>query len=303
MAKLKFDPQTPLYTGDAAPWKIEQLPQVLDRLHAAGKPVVVFVHGRGKEPNKSLKGASFTKGLAVPKIELGYNASVLMFNWDSAFPGIAFFDRNRALANVPAGARSLGKLLAGIKDYRQANPAHAAPMLLVHSMGSIVVQHAVEDGLWPAGDAIFRCVVLSQPDADDVNHEGWLERLATQESVFVTMNSGDHVLKHSNDARPPGRHALGLGTDQPLAAHARYIDLSGMGPVGSDMDKDHEVFGKGAMNGQVHVCQFFEQALLGLDVMLDPAVNVQTVQRDVVYQLRVRFDASAPCLRQPNLPK
>ena len=73
--------------------------------------------------NKSLQGGTIVKGLAVPKIELGYNASVLMFNWDSAFPFGNFLDRDRALGNMPAAAISLGKLLSGIKDYRQANPA------------------------------------------------------------------------------------------------------------------------------------------------------------------------------------
>ena len=301
MAKLKFNVDTPVYTSDATPWRMEQLPQVLDRLYAAGKPVVVFVHGRGKEPNKSLKGASFTQGLAVAKIELGYNASVLMFNWDSAFPGLSFLDRSRPLGNAPAGAKSLVLLLAGIKSYRQTHPAHPDPVLLVHSMGSIVVQHAVQDGLWPAGEAVFRRVVFSQPDADDVDHAVWLDRLAAQEPVFVTMNNDDHVLRHSNNARPAGRHALGLGTMQPLAAHARDIDLTGMGAVGSGEDKDHEVFGKGAMNGQVYVCQFFEQALKGADVVLDTDTNVESIERGVVYRIKAKFDPSAPCLKLPKL--
>ena len=168
-------------------------------------------------------------------------------------------------------------------------------------MGSIVVQHAVQGGLWPAGEPVFQRIVFSQPDADDVDHVAWLDRLAVRESVFVTMNNDDHVLQHSNNSRPAGRHALGLGTAQPLAAHARYVNLTGMGPVGSDQDKDHEVFGKGAMNGQVYVCQFFEQALKEADVMLDPAANVQSIERGVVYRLKAKFDPSAPCLKLPKL--
>ena len=57
------------------------------------------------------------------------------------------------------------------------------------------------------------------------------------------------------------------------------IDLTGMGPIGSEQDDDHEVFGKGAMNGQVYVCEFFEQALRGTGVVLDPGVNVDSIER------------------------
>jgi len=113
MGKLKFNSQTPLYTSDASPWRLDQLSDVLDQLSARSKPIVIFVHGRGKEPNKSLKGASFIKGLAVPKIEVGYDVSVLLFSWDSAFPGVAFLDRSRALARRcrHAGASDLSSTL------------------------------------------------------------------------------------------------------------------------------------------------------------------------------------------------
>jgi hypothetical protein len=302
MDKLKFNPATPLYTGDCIAWRLDQLALVLDSLFNRGKPVVVFVHGRGKEPNKSLKGASFVEGKAVPKIELGYNVSVLMFNWDSAFRGVAFWDRGTPLSNVPAAAASLGAFLVALKAYRSSHSSRPAPALLVHSMGSIVVQHTVQRALWPAGEAIFRSVVLSQPDADDVGHSIWLDQLAHQESVYVTLNRDDKVLQRSTDERPQGRHALGLGTNEPLASAARYIDLTGMGPIGSEKEDDHEVFGKGAMNGQVYVCEFFEQVLRGTGVALDPGVNVDSIERGVTYRLKAKFDPKAPCLRQPALP-
>lgn len=301
--KLEYNAATPLYTSDALAWRIDQLDGVMSGLLAAGKPLVVFVHGRGDEPAKSLRGGTFTKGLAVHKIELGYRASVLMFNWDSAFRKPFVLDRTRPFAHAGAGGKSLAAFLAALRAWRQAHPGHPAPVLLVHSMGSIVLQHAVEEGGWLNGEAIFRHVVLSEPDADDVGHADWLGRLAEQESVFVTFNADDKVLRKSTDDRPHGAHALGLGTDQPLAPGARYIDLTGMGAVGSDKDDDHEVFGKGAMNGQRFVCEFFEQALRGDDVLLDPASNVESVSRGQVYRLRVEYAPDAPCLKIPKLPQ
>jgi hypothetical protein len=75
-----------------------------------------------------------------------------------------------------------------------------------------------------------------------------------------------------------------------------------MGPIGSEQDDDHEVFGKGAMNGQVYVCEFFEQALRGTGVVPDPGVNVDSIERGGIYRLKAKFDLKAPRLRQPALP-
>ncbi len=294
--KLQFDPQYPLYTSDATGWRTDQLVQVLDRLYEQRKPIVFFVHGRGIEPQKSLRGAKFTQGLAVAKLELGYDVRVLMFNWDSAFRPPAFWDRSRPLSNIPQGAASLGSVLAALGLYRARHSATPAPVMLVHSMGSIVVQHCVASGRWPLGPSLFTQLVLTQPDADDRDHADWLDHLARRERVYVTLNRDDWVLKKSTDDRPEGVQALGLGTSQRLAAHARYIDLSNMGALGN-ADDDHEVFGKGAMNGQLHVCQFFQQALRGETVVLDPELNVDRREREVVYHLKSQHEPHSPCLQ------
>ena len=55
------------------------------------------------------------------------------------------------------------------------------------------------------------------------------------------------------------------------------------------------------MNGQANVCAFFEQALLGKTVTLDDS-NVASITREVVYTLKQRSEANAPCLRIPALP-
>lgn len=301
MSSLKFNAATPLYTSDKTAWRMDQFSEVMGRLLALGKPVVLFVHGRGKEPGKSLKGSTFVKGLAVHKIERGYDASVLMFNWDSAFHGFNFLDREVPLSHTAAGGEALGRLLTLLQQFQSAHPNAKKPALLVHSMGSIVLQHAIEDGHWPDANTLFSAVLFSQPDANDSGHAAWLDQVARREQTFVTLNQDDHVLKRSTDARPAGTHALGLGTTEPLAPNARYIDISRMGPLGKK-DEDHEVFGKGAMNGQLYLCQFFTQALTGSAVSLDPAVNVESVTRDVVYRLRDRREPSAPCLKVPELP-
>ena len=56
------------------------------------------------------------------------------------------------------------------------------------------------------------------------------------------------------------------------------------------------------MNGQIHVCRFFEQALLGRGISLDGG-NVASIDRGAILKLRQRADSGAPCLRIPALPK
>lgn len=301
MSKLKFDPTTPLYLSDASAWKISQLSEVLTKLEATKKRTVIFVHGRGKEPEKGLRGATFTKGMAVHKIEQGYGVNVLMFNWDSAFHGWSFLDREVPLSHTQAGAEAFVELLVELLKYEDAHKDFQKPSLLVHSMGSVVLQKATGDKRWPTDRSLFSNILLSEPDADDVGHASWLSTLAEREKVYVTMNKDDHVLRRSTDARPAGAHALGLGTDQPLAAKAFYVDLSNMGALG-EKDEDHEVFGKGAMNGQALVCQFFTEALLGEAVKLNVGQNVESVERNVIYHLKGQHNPSAPCLKVPTLP-
>ena len=301
MAKMNFNPETPLYTSDAQGWRMDQFDAVMSKVLANGKPVVLFVHGRGKEPGKALLGAKFTEGKAVHKIERGYDVNVLMFNWDSAFNGFSFLDREVPLSHTSAGGAALGRVLKALQQYQAQNPETHKPALLVHSMGSVVVQKAVTEGHWPQTRGLFSSILFSQPDADDVNHAQWLDNVAAREATFVTLNRDDHVLRRSTDARPVGAQALGLDTTQPLAQHVSYLDISRMGPTGQK-DEDHEVFSKGAMSQQIFLCQFFTQALTGQPVVLDSDTNVESVERGVVYRLRDNREPGAPCLKVPELP-
>jgi esterase/lipase superfamily enzyme len=298
--KLKFDAAKPLYTSDNKKWAIDELPTVLDSLYDKKKPVVVFVHGRGDEPKKSLQGGAFVTGLAVHKIELGYDVSVLMFNWDSDFPGMEFWDRDQPLRNTEPAAERFAGLLSQLKAYQAEKLDRPRPVLLTHSMGSIVLQKTIEANNWLT-ESCFKYVLLSQPDADDVGHEDWVEKLASVEKLFITMNANDWVLLKSTQSRPAGRKALGLVPGS-FSNKATYIDLSNAGLRGKK-DEDHEVFGKNAMNGQVHVCEFFTQVITGKPVLMDKS-NVESGDTfGLVVLKNLQSNASkTPSLKVPKLP-
>jgi esterase/lipase superfamily enzyme len=305
MAKIRYNSTTPIYLSDGRGRSIEEISTALDEAHAkstAGDPIVFFVHGRGKEPNKSLRGATWVKGLAVYKIELGYSQRVLMFNWDSKFPGLAWRNRKLPLEGALQATEAIRRTVNAINAYYVTRPTLKRPVLLAHSMGSIVLQRLIEADGWPKANAVFSSVLFSQPDADDVGHSPWVSRLAAIEKVFITFNRDDKVLLKSTDERSEKTHALGLGTTEPLAPNATYIDLSNMVYSG-ERDDDHEVFGKGAMNGQIYVCGFFQELLKGEVPRISTTDNnVESVVGNVV-RFKNKVVLGSPCLKVPELPK
>ena len=128
--KYKFDSNYPLYVRDGSKFGFDDVDKALDRVYSTGKPVVMFIHGRGNEPNKSLDKATFVEGGAVRKIEDHYNATVLMFNWDSqAF----LYDRSKPLSKMKQSADSLAIVLAKMWTYFQNHPKLKRPSLIAET--------------------------------------------------------------------------------------------------------------------------------------------------------------------------
>ena len=144
---IKYDERFLVYTSDTRGFEATGLKPLFDRLLRSDRPIILFVHGRGKEPAKSLAGAGFFAGLggvegkAVAKLE-AYGATVVMFSWDSQRSGFLFFgltDRERALGNTSEGASRFGRVLGvfdqAIAEARQAGITPPSVTLLAHSMG------------------------------------------------------------------------------------------------------------------------------------------------------------------------
>lgn len=238
-----------LYTASGGPMKVEDLPAYLDTQFNNNIPVVIYVHGRGKEPNKSL-----SRKKIVQKIEKQHQVACIMFNWDSAFRGVNFLDRERPIANVPDGAVKLKAVLGRLPTKQQRGQGRLT--LLVHSMGNLVLQEVVGSGGF-SGQQIFDNILMTEPDCDAQGHVPWVTALAINEKVFITQNENDSTLKHAGDARLPGVFALGLGVNEPKAANARYLDLSGL------VGEGHRVFALGALDSQVNVAETIGAILRG----------------------------------------
>ncbi len=251
---LKFDASTPLYTRDSHAYAVKDLSLALDAVRKAGKPIVLFIHGRGDEPGKSLRAKKNLLGLgsAVSMLEDQYGTAVLMFNWDSK--GASMKDRSRPLGNMTAAAEGLHAVILELQSYYSRDPSMKPVVLLAHSMGTIVVQRYVEKYGWPAG-RIFANVLFTSADADNLEHAKWVERISAVERVYITINPRDKMLSGSSALRPSGSRALGLDPGKLLAADSFYVEVYQTGA--------HEIFNTGTMKGRPAVCRFFRDVLTG----------------------------------------
>jgi pimeloyl-ACP methyl ester carboxylesterase len=258
---IKYDPQFFVYTSDATPFPLEGVKPLFDRLLRGSKPIVLFVHGRGKEPGKSLKGTGLLlrevahiEGHAVKKLE-DYGPAAVLFSWDSK-RGRGFKDRERPLSNTPEGARRFASVLDKLSESLAGAPASHPPVtLLAHSMGTIVVERYVEqNGGWrsPGQGPLFSNVVLSSADADNIGHPVWVDKIASVERVFVTVNPMDPTLEDSVEARQPNAVALGRNPGPPLSNTATYAMLE---------VKAHEIFTKRPEHPEIS--NFFAAAFSG----------------------------------------
>src|ERR1051326_1842550 len=272
---IKYYERFLVYTSDTRGFEATGLKPLFDRLLRGDRPIILFVHGRGKEPAKSLAGAGFFAGLggvegkAVAKLE-AYGATVVMFSWDSQRSGFLFFgltDRERALGNTSEGASRFGRVLGvfdqAIAEARQAGITPPSVTLLAHSMGTIVLQRFVEinNGWRPsASGALFTNVILSSADADNLGHAAWVEKIAAVERVFITVNRNDDTLVRSHEGRQPTAVALGLDPGELLSEAATYALIS---------INAHEIFTKRTDHQEIST--FFAAAFEGREIPLgDP---------------------------------
>jgi hypothetical protein len=307
---LGYDAETSFYTSDCKGYSVSEIEDVLDKFFLMEKPIILFVHGRGNEPKKSLKGGTVVRGLAVHKLESQYNAKVLMFSWDSKKESGIFniFDRERPLKNIPVASNKLDKLLTRIKQYRLNKHKNKPFVLLAHSMGTIVLKSLIENEelkSWPSTEgAIFSNVIISSSDADNIDHEDWVQKIASIERTYITFNNDDKILKNSKEARKKGAVALGLNPGNKFAQDAKYINLTGLGLSIDIQDKGkndhHEMFNKKSMFNQVYMCQFYNSALTGSE----PIMNLKNAEiNGQIYNLKSKIDKNNICFTPPLLKK
>jgi len=244
---LDYDPKRPLYLPTGKRLGIAQSRDAIEEAYSAGKPVLVYIHGRARkvgEPKKSVEQGIY-KALA------GYGVSVIGFTWDADDGG---YDETRPGASVPDFDRFLDALGEHLSS-RGAKPA-----LLAHSMGNLIVSELAKDERLTAGrGALFSNMVLSAAAVKTKRHHRWLSEIGVSERTFVMVNPNDKVLGFAGFFLRPdmlGRELSGPGVSPDRAV---YVDLSELG-------LNHRYFAPSQQKGQAHLHAFYSQALIGRPV-------------------------------------
>jgi hypothetical protein len=150
------------------------------------KPLVFYIHGRGKHPQK---GISY-----LPLFENRYNINVMMFHWDSWINQIT-----RPESNAVSAADDLQTCLKNFNEFKSNNTSlfkYRKVFLMAHSMGNIVLKSYLEkyqQGHLSKG--LFDKSILNAPDVPASNHYIWLENIFDfSNQAYVTYNNDDIVL-------------------------------------------------------------------------------------------------------------
>ncbi len=106
--------------------------------------------------------------------------------------------------------------------------------LMCHSMGNYVLKYALRPSGAAAAQLIFDNVSLLAADANNAEHETWVERIQFRNRLYIVINENDFALAWAR--RKPGeeqRTRLGHYLKNLYAANARYLDITRADGVGN----------------------------------------------------------------------
>jgi esterase/lipase superfamily enzyme len=203
------------------------------RAASAGRPLVIFLHGRGKHPEKAFADDPEIGQGILGQMVSHYQVELLMLHWPSwldvsGYPSL----------NAQETGPHLQLLFQRIGHYRTIQRhATAQPVnLFVHSMGNQVLASYIENysGEFGRGVPLFDTLILNAPDADLKDHRLWVERIDFAGRIYILLNTGkDRLLQLSTYLLNTPRLGRQLihedDRPEPLAQNAAYVDLVQLG--------------------------------------------------------------------------
>jgi hypothetical protein len=227
---------------------------------------ILYVHGRGKEPEQSLREV-------MPELEKEYSASVLMFHWFPSYNGPIGYPREEAEAVAP----QLKTLLEHFQEYKDKHRdkfQNLRATLLVHSMGNLVLKTLIETYDKKFKDDLFDTIILNAADVDAMNHAQWVRKVNFTKHLYITINDNDSILRFSAKSQRGGRLGQSLttvfGRDLPLAENANYVDFS-------STKVNHRYFLKKGQNDNLFLEEFYDVVLNGKSISLDDFNGIKEI--------------------------
>ena len=159
---------------------------------------IFFVPGYNSTASSGLQRAK--------QLEEEYQANVMLFSWP-ADPPATIINPIRAYKQAQAAARvtaiQLDQTIEGLKELftdplRQENqPIGFRFCLLMHSLGNYVFESYIRNPVYGGETNIFDTIILHQPDVNHPELHEWVNKIAFKDSIYLTFNTFDTVLKFS----------------------------------------------------------------------------------------------------------
>lgn len=188
--------------------------RVFNDVELSDKPCCIFIHGFNQSLEKNMK--------KCEEIE-SYGVNVIAFSWPSN-PGPQQWYRKLkeykvARENARRSTIALERFFNKLSDYQiEVESFKNIKSMMVHSLGNYLFQSFVSGLGYEHQTTFLNNILLHQADADNHNHEKWIELLIdknlvnshstdnvslnTQTNVLVTINESDDALRVSDLLNP-----------------------------------------------------------------------------------------------------
>jgi esterase/lipase superfamily enzyme len=237
--------------------------ELMEQAAREKRHLLIYVHGY----NNDMRDLMGTAGA----LEALYDVIVVPFSWPAngggTVTGTAAYleDKRDARVSMDALNRFLGKVgfyLETLTEARrrvfweqataddqgrgnrgaiQARYAHlldedckVTVNLMCHSMGNYVLKYALQPSAAASAKLIFDNVSLVAADANNENHQSWIERIQVRNRLYVVINENDFALGWAR--RKPGQEQgprLGHYLKNLTARNTRYLDITHADAVGN----------------------------------------------------------------------
>lgn len=190
---------------------------------------VVFVEGFGRTFLTALDRATlFTRQ---------YGHQVIMFDWPTYRPQIkAGKNYKMTVKESEILSEYFAKFLDTLDVYKSGHPVTFKSLsLIMHSMGNLLMMHAVKKNYLHVKDTLFNSIILNSACVPQRKHKYWVEKITIQKHLYITRNNSDRTL---NGAKIISgfKKQLGERPRKPYANNAVYLDFSRV------LEREHNYF-------------------------------------------------------------
>lgn len=156
-----------------------------------------------------------------------YGLFVIVFDWPTYRPDKKSNDNYKiTLRESEEVAKPFATFLDSLNNHKKTHTgSYNSISLLMHSMGNLLMMHAINGDYIKTRDTLFNSVIFNAACVPQKNHNLWVEKLTIQRKIYITRNNRDRVLTGAKLISGFTKQ-LGLQTKKPYAKNALYLDFS-----------------------------------------------------------------------------